>query len=167
MTYTSAEAAKLLSRLQQDRDSVATQENNARTFLASVGEDVESVRPAYDYEATKERLEELDAKIRRVQHAINVFNTTTVIPSFGMTVDEMLVYLPQLSARKAKLKSMANVLPTARYKSYERSNIIDYQYVNYDIDAVRIDLEAVTEELSRAQLALDSVNHTALVEIDL
>lgn len=166
MTYTSAEAAKLLSKLQQERDVVTTQENNAKTFLASVGEDAESVRPAYDYEATKEQLDALDAKIRRVKHAINVFNTTAVIPAFGMTVDEMLVYLPQLSARKAKLKSMANVLPKTRYKNYERSNVIDYQYANYDIDAVRADLDAVTEELSRAQLALDSVNHTAVLEIE-
>ena len=56
MNYTSAQAAKLLSKLQQDYDALATQEENSKTFLASVGENVESVRPEYDYEDTKAQL---------------------------------------------------------------------------------------------------------------
>ena len=167
MNYTSAQAAKLLSKLQQDYGNLASQERNAKTFLASVGEDVESVRPSYDYEATKAALTALEAKIRRVKHAINRFNTTTVIPEFNMTVDEMLVYIPQLSQKKSKLKDMANTMPKARCKSYERSNIIDYQYINYDLDQVKADLDEVTETLSAAQLALDLANHTRTFEIDL
>ena len=106
-------------------------------------------------------------KIRNLKHAINVFNTTTVIPEFNMTIDEMLVYIPQLSRKKAKLRGMANILPKARYNNYTKTNIIDYQYINYDLDTVRKDLDAVTEELSNAQLALDSVNHSATIDIDL
>ena len=84
-----------------------------------------------------------------------------------MTVDEMLVYLPQLSRRKAKLTEMATTLPKARYRSGERSNIIDYKYANYDIDKVKEDLEKITEELSKAQLALDLVNHTKVFCVDI
>ena len=167
MDYTSAQAAKLLSKLQQDYDRLATQEENSKTFLASVGEDVESVRPAYDYDGTQAQLLELEARIRKVKHAINAFNTATVVPEFGMTIDEMLVYIPQLSRRKAKLREMAGTLPKARHRSFERSNIIDYKYANYDPDRVRADLDEVTEELSRAQLALDSVNHTQVLSIDI
>ncbi len=167
MNYTSAQAAKMLAKLQQDYDRLATQEENSKTFLASVGEDAESVRPAYNYEETKSQLSVLEAKIRKLKHAINAFNTTTVIPDFNMTIDEMLVYIPQLSKKKSKLKEMANTLPKARYKSYERTNIIDYKYINYDLDTVKNDLDAVTEELSNAQLALDSINHTAVIDIDI
>ena len=167
MNYTSAQAAKMLAKLQQDYDRLATEEENSKTFLASVGEDAESVRPAYNYEETKSRLSVLEAKIRKLKHAINAFNTTTVIPDFNMTIDEMLVYIPQLSKRKSKLKEMANTLPKARYRSYERTNIIDYKYINYDLDTVKNDLDAVTEELSHAQLALDSINHTAVIDFDI
>ena len=167
MEYTSAQAAKLLLKLQQDHDSIVTMEENAKTFLASVGEDVESVRPEYDYEKVKNELSELEAKIRKLKHAINVFNTVTVIPEFGMTIDELLVYIPQLSRKKAKLKEMADTLPKARYISSERSNIIDYRYVNYDPAKVKADLDEVTEKLSSAQLALDSVNHTKTIETDI
>ena len=166
MNYTSAQAAKLLSKLQQDYDALATQEENSKTFLASVGENVESVRPEYDYEDTKAQLSALEGKIRKIKHAVNAFNATTVIPEFNMTIDEMLVYIPQLSKKKAKLKEMTGTLPKARYKSFERTNIIDYRYANYDINKVKADLDEVTEELSKAQLALDSVNHMAVLNID-
>lgn len=167
MNYTSAQAAKLLLKLQQDYDALLKYESEARIFLASVGEDVESVRPEYDYEKTKLELSELEAKIRKVKHAINTFNNQTVIPGFDMTIDEMLVYIPQLSKRKAKLKDMAGCLPKVREVHMFRSNFIDYRYVNYDLNAVKADLDTVTAELSNAQLALDSVNHTAVIEIDI
>ncbi len=168
MKYTSAQAAKLLSKLQQDYDRIALHETNACTFLASVGEDVEAARPAYDYEKTGEQLLALEAQIRRIKHAVNVFNTSTQVPGFDMTIDEMLVYLPQLSRRKAKLKEMADRMPRSRHDpDYARTTIIDYEYVNYDLDKVKADLDAVTEELSNAQLALDSVNHSSALEIEL
>ena len=165
MKYNSAQAAKLLSKLQQDFDRLAVLEANAKTFLASVGEDPESVRPEYDYEATKKELDALSAKIRKVKHAINAFNNTTVVPEFGITIDELLVYIPQLSAKKAKLRGMADALPKARENNFGKSNIIDYRYVNYDIKQVKADLDTVTEELSKAQLALDTINHSLEFDI--
>ena len=39
-----------------------------------------------------------------------------------------------------------------------QSNIIDYTYTNYDLTAVEADYEKTADELSRAQLALDTVN---------
>ena len=167
MKYNSAQAAKLLSKLQQDFDSLAILEANAKTFLASVGEDVESVRPEYDYKATKKELDVLSLKIRKVKHAINVFNTTTVVPEFGITIDELLVYIPQLSAKKAKLRGMADTLPKARENNYGKSNIIDYRIVNYDIKQVKKDLDVVTDELAKAQLALDTINHSLEFDIDI
>ena len=165
MKYNSAQAAKLLSKLQQDFDQLVVFEANAKTFLASVGEDPETVRPEYDYKATKKELDALSAKIRKVKHAINAFNTTTVVPEFGITIDELLVYIPQLSAKKAKLRGMADALPKARENNFGKSNIIDYRYVNYDIKQVKADLDTVTEELSKAQLALDTINHSLEFDI--
>ena len=124
-----------------------------------MGEDVESVRPAYDYADTQKKLTELEQRIRRVKHAINVFNATHIIPDFNMTIDEMLVYIPQLTQRKNKLADMKARLPKQRVEEYGRqSNIIDYTYANYDLAAVEADYEKVSDELSSAQLALDAVN---------
>ena len=165
----SAEGAKLLKKLKSEFDALKSKESISSTFLASVGENPESVRPRYDYKEVKAELDGLALKIRKLKHAINLFNTTTVIPEYNITIDEMLIFIPQLSAKKQKLSEMALRLPKAREEQgYGRANnIIDYRYANYDIDEVNKDLLAVTDELSDAQLALDLINHSATFEVEL
>ncbi|MDE7222561.1 MAG: hypothetical protein K2O34_02115 [Acetatifactor sp.] len=167
MHMTSAEAAKLLRKLNEELDNVLLMEQRSKEFSAAMEEDVESVRPAYDYAQVQERIGGLEERIRQVKHVINVFNLSQEVPGFGMTIDQMLVYIPQLNRRKAKLALMQQRLPKQRDRvSYgSRSQIIDYSYANYDIEAVRADYEKTAEELSRAQTALDLVNTTAKLEI--
>ena len=62
---------------------------------------------------------------------------------------------------------MADTLPKVREESYGKSNIIDYRYTNYDVKQVKKDLDAVTEELSKAQLALDTINHSVEFAIEI
>ena len=84
-----------------------------------------------------------------------------------MTVDQLLVYIPQMSAQKDKLENMASRLERRRLNNSSRSNIIEYEYANYDIERAREDCAAVSAELARAQLALDRLNSTETMEIDL
>lgn len=160
MKYTSAQANKLLKKLNDEYSALLDKEQRSRDFRAAMGEDIESVRPAYDYAKTQARLEELEGTIRRLKHAINRFNTTQVVDGFGITIDEMLVYIPQLTKRKSKLLEMKSRLPKERVEEQygRQSNIIDYTYTNYDLTAVEADYEKTSDELSRAQLALDTVN---------
>ena len=160
MKYTSAQANKLLKKLNDEYSALLHKEQRSRDFRAAMGEDIESVRPAYDYATTQARLEELEGTIRRLNHAINCFNTTQVVDGFGITIDEMLVYIPQLTKRKSKLLEMKSRLPKERVEEQygQQSNIIDYTYTNYDLAVVEADYEKTADELSRAQLALDTVN---------
>ena len=103
MKYTSAEAAKILRQLNDDCMYLTSREIESREFIAAISEDPESVRPEYNFEETQKKLDELNEKIRKVKHAVNVFNTTHTVPGFDMTVDEMLVYIPQLTGKKNKL----------------------------------------------------------------
>lgn len=169
MKITSAEANKLLKKLNDEYASLLNKELRSKEFNAAIGEDVESVRPKYDYDMVQKELESLEVKIRKIKHALNVFNTTSVIEGFDMTIDEMLVFIPQLTKRKAKLITMNSKLPKERVgEILGRSvNIIDYVYLNYDLDKVAADLDVVTDELSRAQLALDIINNSRHIEIDL
>ena len=168
MKYTSAEAAKLLRRLNDEIAAEQQLEAQSREFVVAVTEVPDDVRPEYDYAAVNARIDALQASVRRLKHAINVFNATHTVPGFEMTIDEMLVYLPQLKAKKEKLAAMKVKLPRAREQSYGRSNsgVIEYRYVNYSIKDVAADFDAVSEELSRAQNALDLVNSTETLEFD-
>lgn len=84
-----------------------------------------------------------------------------------MTVDQLLVYIPQLTDRKNKLADMANALPKKRITSSARSTLIEYQHTNYDVSAAKADFEAVSAELAEAQVALDKLNTTETMEIRL
>ena len=135
MNYTSAQANKLLKKLNDEYTALLDKETRSRDFRAAMGEDVESVRPVYDYAETQIRLAELEAKIRKLKHAINIFNATQTVDSFDMTIDELLVYIPQLTKRKSKLLEMKSRLPKERVEEQygRQSSIIDYTYANYDI----------------------------------
>lgn len=169
MKMTSAQAAKLLRQWNESLKALQRREENTKTFLASLGEDIESVRPEYDYTAMQAEQAAIEANIRKLKHTLNVFNTTTVIPEFEMTIDQMLIYLPQLTNRLEKLSRMKELLPKQRENAlYSRNSaIIDYQYANYDIQTVEKDYEVLAETLAKAQTALDYINNTVLLEVDL
>ena len=169
MKMTSAQASKLLRQLNDELRTLQVREENSKSFLASLGEDVESVRPSYDYASMQEEQIKVEQKIRKLKHAVNVFNTNTVIPEYGFTIDEMLVYLPQLQKRQTKLFAMKDALPKVRENvGFGRgTNVVDYRYANYDIDLAEKDYKDLSAEIARAQLALDTVNSTAELEFDL
>ena len=154
MNYTSAQANKLLKKLNDEYTALLDKETRSRDFRAAMGEDVESVRPAYDYAETQTRLAALETKIRKLKHAINIFNATQTVDGFDMTIDELL--------------AMKSRLPKERVEEQygRQSNIIDYTYANYDIAAVEADYEKAADELSRAQLALDAVNQRETFELE-
>ena len=166
---TSAVAAKHLRKLNDQRDALLAMEKKARSITAAIQEDVESVRPVYDYKATQKALTAVEGKIRALKHTLNCFNSTYVIPEFDMTIDQMLIYIPQLTSRKKKLDGMRSKLPKERVReAFSRgSNIIEYNYANYDIEQVEADYNAVSDELARAQNALDTANATVLFEADI
>ena len=167
MLVTSKEANKLLQQLQTEEENILDKESKVCTFLAAVGEDVESCRPAYDYEKTQAQLKEIREKIIKVKHSINRFNTETVVGGINKTIDEMLVYIPLLTSQKNRLGNMRNKMPKARELFNMRSTIIDYRYTNYDVNKVNDDYNEVCDELARAQIALDKVNVTNKFEIDI
>ena len=166
-TYTSAEAAKLLKALEEEIKELRADEERVATFNAAVEEDPESVRPEYSYADTQQKLDALTSRLRKVKHAINVFNTTQVVPEFDITIDEMLVLIPQLTAKKKKLAAMAARLPKERAAAgrFSEPKFIDYTYANYDVKTAKEDLKKVAAELSKAQLAIDLVNTTVSFEI--
>lgn len=166
---TSAQANKLLKKLKDEYAALIEKENSCKTFKASVGEDIESVRPPYDYAETRAKLDLYSKQIRTIKHAVNVFNCTHKVDGYDMTIDEMLVYIPQLTNKKSRLAEMRSKTPKERVDDpySKRSAIIEYVYANYDLNAAETDYQEVSDELTRAQLALDITNNGEKMKIEL
>ena len=160
-------AAKYLRKLNEEHDALLQKEKKSDTYTVSVQEKPEDVRPEYDYAAVQ--LQELEDKIRRVKHAINQFNLTEDVPGFNMTIDQMLIYIPQLTARKNKLNRMRSRLPKERVQGgmSRMSGIVEYEYSNYDIKQAETDYTAVSDELARAQNALDAMNSSVTFSVEI
>ena len=167
MRMTSAEANKMIK---QFRDEIAywkLQEQNNSRFIAATIENIEDVRPSYSYAEVTAKLAECDEKIRKVKHALNVFNSTTVIEGFDMTIDEMLVYLPQLSERQTRLSALMMKPEKERVMNSGRTSIIEYEYANYDYATVKKDYDEVSELRNRALTALDVTNNTVPFDVEI
>ena len=167
MKLTPAEANKLLRRLNDDREKLLELERQSCTFVAATVENLEDARPAYSYDDTRRALREIDGQVRRLKHALNRFNVSQLLPGLDMTIDQALVYIPQLTQRKRVLAGMRTIPEKQRNVSARSANLIEYTYANFDPARVEADYAEAAEELARVQNALDLVSSTAQMEIDL
>ena len=163
---TSAAANKWIKALEDEKAYYLSLESSSSVYI--LGEQEAEDKPEYDYVQMNQNIMMLDMKIRRIRHAVNVFNTTTVLPNLNLTIDEALVKMAQLNNRKAVLDIMRKRLPKERINSFGSFNksIVEYQYVNYDLEQVKKDYQEITEEIMKIQLALDICNQTMTFEVE-
>ena len=169
MLITSAKAAKMLRQLNDELRTLQVREGKTKTFVAALQEDIESVRPKYNFKEMRDAQAEVERKIRKLKHALNVFNTKTIVLDFDMTIDEMLVFLPQLNKQCSLLSGMRDAMPKVRVSSGYSGNsaILDYEYTNYDIEEANKRYIELSDMLAKAQTALDLINSTVEFEIDI
>ena len=167
MEMTSAEANKLIKQLREQMRMIRQKESGVMSFIAATTENVEDVRPAYSYEETSAQLNRIEESIRKIKHALNVFNATTTPDGTGMTIDEILVFLPQATERLRVLAAMLSKPPRFRAENTGRTNIIEYEYLNYDLETVQRDYDALSEKKTQVMTALDLVNNTVQFEVDI
>lgn len=166
-SVTPAEAAKMVRKIVEEKANALEEERLKCTFNAAMGEDIESARPDYSYEVTRKFLRKCDRDILIIKHAINVFNTTQKIGD--MTIDQVLVCIPQLTEVKTRLQRMQKILPKQRASvlGMGTSSVIDYRYANFKVQNVKNDYDQVSGELRELQTALDKINTTAKIEFEI
>lgn len=168
MEFTSASANKYLRRLQDEKDRLLRTEKEVSTYVLAEGEEAEP--PVYDYRATRENVAQIDEQMRAIRHALHRFNMQTVLPKRGITIDEALILLAQLSGRKERLNALASQQPKERMSSRyfgSGGGHIEYRYANYDIARAETDYRAVADEVAALQLELDLVNQTEAFSVEL
>ncbi|MCR5486202.1 MAG: hypothetical protein K6F35_01590 [Lachnospiraceae bacterium] len=167
---TSAYANKMLRKLNEDKEFWRSKEKEGCLYVAALDE--EPVIPEYDYEEVSKNIAEIDARIVKIKHAINVTNCTNEIQVGGarMTIDMILVKMAQLNRRKLTLDAMRKQQPKTRISSgvySARKTAPEYQYINYDLDLIKREYEQIDAEVSAMQIALDKYNQTVEFDVDI
>lgn len=101
MKVTSALVNKKIKMLEEQTARILELEASSCVYIRADGE-VESL-PVYDYTKTQQEVMEINNKIRKIKHAVNIFNTTTYLEEIGLYIDEALVEVTLLSKRKSPL----------------------------------------------------------------
>ena len=166
---TSAYANKMIRSLEEDKAFWVNKEAASSTYVASVNE--EPVIPEYDYLEVAATIAELDERIAIIKHALNLTNATAKVPvgEKEMSIDTILIKMAQLNKRKTVLDQMRKQLPKAREEqAYVSRNVVpEYRYINYDLELVKREYEAVSKTIMEMQMALDKYNQTVQFEVEI
>lgn len=171
LEITSATAGKMIKSLEEEKEFILEREKLTSTYILSVGETGEP--PNYDYEQTQQMITSLDEKIAKLRRALHEFNSKTMLPNLGMSIDEALIVLAQLNRQAKRLDKMRKKLPKQRmtpsvFGRYESMpSTPQYEYANYDIEKVEADYQETSSRIEAIQLDIDLVNQTFLFEVDL
>lgn len=162
-TMTSAYANKMLKSLEEDKAFWVNKEATSSTYVAAINE--EPVVPEYDYTEVVATITSLDEKIAIIKHALNVTNSNEKVQvgDAEMSIDTILIKMAQLNKRKSVLDQMRKQLPKAReeQRSYmSRNTVPEYRYINYDLELIKKEYEAVSKTIMEMQMALDKYNQT-------
>ncbi len=166
---TSAFAHKMIRQLTEEKQYWLLKEENGCSYCASADE--EPVIPDYHYDEVAERLAEIDNKILKIRHAVNVSNCSNTIEVMGetLTIDMALIRMAQLSKLKDKLDRMRRQEPKTRtmQRISARMGVPEYLYINYDLGLVKKDFQETDERITKLQLALDRYNQTVEFDVDI
>lgn len=169
-TMTSAYANKMLKSLEEDKVFWVNKEAASSTYVASINE--EPVVPEYDYTEVAATIVALDEKIAIIKHALNVTNATAKVQvgDTEMSIDTILIKMAQLNKRKSVLDQMRKQLPKTREEQHSymsRNAVPEYRYINYDLELIKKEHEAVSKTIMEMQMALDKYNQTVQFEVDI
>ncbi len=167
---TSAYANKVLRRLNDDKEFYLNKEQEGQIYVAALDE--EPAIPDYDYSDVSCKIAEIDARIVKIKHAINVINVTSTVKvgNSDITIDAVLVKMAQLNRRKYVLDTMRKRQEKTRINSGYlggRKTAPEYQYINYDLETVNKEYERIDGEIAEMQIALDKFNQTFEFEVEL
>lgn len=165
MQMTSAQANKLLKKLNDDKNFLLNQERSFNNYVVALGET--PVIPEFNFVENATKINDIDCQIRKIKHSINVANSTHgfTINNKTITIDEALIYMAQLTTYKKRFDILRQCQPKKRLESFA-AKTPEYQCINYEIKDAQEKYELADKTLTELQLKLDEYNQTVLFDVD-
>ncbi len=155
------EAMKEIKALEEEKSRILEREDDVSAVSYKEGE--AKVDTGYSYEATRERVRELDAKIRKIKSALAYANCTVMLEGFDITIGEGLVMLAQLGSEYSRLSYMARGQQLTR--RITPVGILEYTERLYDVESVVSEARELKSRISSLQVAIDRANLINMIEI--
>lgn len=115
----------------------------------------------YSYEDNRKAIQELREREMQIHNLLSIFNLTTKIPGFDLTVSEGLLRLAQLKEEGYTLDVLAGRRQIKQIDNYGDDK---YEVCGYDVAKAKSDLKALQRERSNLQIAIDRVNLTSSID---
>ena len=148
---------KRIADLKTERERLIRKDEKLRVFSTSGFEDIEKLRPDYDYGSFQKELDHLDETIRNLTtKAVTILATERVKEYHDMTILEMLLLLRDLETKDQRLYAMAAHLEKERHPTELG---IEYEHVNYDLSMVEEELRKTREEIEKVRTFSDFFIH--------
>ena len=160
--FTCDSASKMVKMLNAELHVLERLENQSCSFTAAE-DTVEVDRPEYNLVEIQTKMDKLMLQICVLKHAINVFNTTHVLP-IGYNIDYALVRMSMLSTQLNKLEGMRTKAGKVRSRMSLDTGI--YEYRNYSLEDADKEYNRVYAELSRIQQEINYANATCEFSVD-
>lgn len=148
---------KRIADLKTERERLIRKDEKLRVFSTSGFENIEKLRPDYDYDSFQKELDHLDETIRNLTaKAVTILATERVKEYHDMTILEMLLLLRDLKVKEQRLYDMTSHLEKERHST---EFAIEYEHVNYDISKVEEDLRKTRGEIEKVRTFSDFFIH--------
>lgn len=163
---TAAVAGKMLKTLEEERNYWLHIERTSSVYTVGQGED--PVVPEYFYDDIASQITKVDERITLLRHAIQVHNILSEIEVAGkvMTVDMLQYQIEQFSNRKSILGKMRKASPVTRIHNKDKKAAPEFVYINYNLEIVCEEYDAISEKLIELQTAYELFQQTSLFEVE-
>lgn len=157
------EAMKEIRLLEEKKNKVINDEISGCTVSYKEGE--EKVNTGYSYDVTREKIAELDLRIRKIKSALAAANCTVMLEDFNVTVGEGLVMLAQWNAEYSRLRDFANGMMQIS-RRITQNGILEYTECLFDTKKVAEDAEELKRKIGKLQVAIDRANLLNTIDIE-
>ena len=157
-----SEVIKYIKELESKKRVLLRQESNDCTY--SYQNETNKIVPNYNYKKTRQAVDALDTKIRKLRHALAVANCTVMVEEFDVTLGEALVMLAQYQSKCELLSEMSSRQQISQRSSY--GGLMEVTCCNYDVEKVLKEYEELRLVIGRLQVAIDRANLTSFVEVE-
>jgi len=162
MKMCNTEIMKKIELLEQQKTEVESEE--MRIYAVTYQTEKDKFDNGYDFASTRQKIDDIDAEVRKYKRLLNYSNATTIIAEFDMTLGECLVYMAQLNSQLYTLRRLAQQEPITRRSTV--NGVIEHTALNYDIKEYQAKLQWVQETIAALQVAIDRTNLTNMIKIN-